>query len=342
MRTTRIQRRQERIGWLRAGALHLCVFAPWWSISASFALFPWTASAQPEAAYSTTQVTLASVTDGKPQELPATLLRPAGDGPFPAIVILHDCSGRGPHSSGAPKRWAERLAPEGYVILIPDSFAPRGFPDGVCTLPLGTAAPQVSPFARFYDAYAALAFLRTLSYVEGAHIGVMGGSHGGTTTLLADVAPPSPSAPLAAERQPGFAAAIALYPGCAGRYGTWQVTRQFGNRGPATGYSGVYQPVAPLLILIGEKDDWTPAEPCERLAAAAQAAGYPVSIKVYPGAYHSFDSPAPTRYVAARRNVNAPNGYGATTGGDPAAWADSIDRVKAFFAHALKGEAANN
>jgi dienelactone hydrolase len=25
----------------------------------------------------------------------------------------------------------------------------------------------------------------------------------------------------------------------------------------------VYKPVAPVLILIGEKDDWTPAEPCQ-------------------------------------------------------------------------------
>ena len=32
--------------------------------------------------------------------------KPDGPGPFPAVVIVHDCSGLGPRSSGAPGRWA--------------------------------------------------------------------------------------------------------------------------------------------------------------------------------------------------------------------------------------------
>jgi len=98
----------------------------------------------------------------------------------------------------------------------------------------------------------------------------------------------------------------------------------------------LYRPVAPLLILIGDKDDWTPAEPCRRLTEAAQQAGYPVTIKIYPGAHHSFDSPFPIRYNPARINPNAPGGRGATTGGDPTAWADSIREVTAFFGRHLK------
>ena len=39
--------------------------------------------------------------------------------------------------------------------------------------------------------------------------------------------------------------------------------------------------------------------------------------------------------VAARVNANAPGGRGATTGGDPAAWADSIREVIAFFGRYL-------
>ena len=91
-----------------------------------------------------------------------------------------------------------------------------------------------------------------------------------------------------------------------------------------------------MLILIGEKDDWTPAAPCQALTDAAQRAGHPVSIKVYPGAHHSFDSHAPIRYVAARINANAPGGRGATTGGDPQAWAGAIREVVAFFGRHLK------
>ena len=119
----------------------------------------------------------------------------------------------------------------------------------------------------------------------------------------------------------GFRAAVALYPGCETRL---------------RGRTESYRPVAPLLILIGEKDDWTPAEPCQRLAAAAQAAGYPVTIKVYADAHHSFDSDRPVRYVAARVNSASPTGRGATTGGHPAAWAASIRDVLAFFAEHLK------
>lgn len=38
--------------------------------------------------------------------VPFTLTKPPGNGPFPAVVILHDCSGLGVRSSGSPARWA--------------------------------------------------------------------------------------------------------------------------------------------------------------------------------------------------------------------------------------------
>jgi dienelactone hydrolase len=67
------------------------------------------------------------------------------------------------------------------------------------------------------------------------------------------------------------------------------------------------------------------------LAESSRQAGHPVDIVVYPGAHHSFDSPAPTRFVAERRNQNVPSGRGATTGGHAQAWADAIKRVHGFF-----------
>ncbi len=279
-----------------------------------------------------------TVRDGGTEEIPATILKPPGDGPFPAVVVLHDCSGLGPRSGGAPMRWATLLAAQGYVAILPDSFSSRGFPQGVCTA-AEEVVPQlrrVAPIQRAYDAYGALAYLRGLPYVDGAHVGVIGGSHGGSSTLAAMVAPASDKAPLVEERRHGFAAGVALYPGCANRYGKWSATHEHGTYGAITSYSGVYQPIAPLLILIGERDDWSLAKPCEELADRAAAAGYPVSIKVYPGAQHSFDSNAPVRYLPNRRNANSETGRGATTGGDPAAWADAIRQVTAFFGKTLK------
>jgi len=259
----------------------------------------------------------------QPFELPYTLSRPAGDGPFPAVVILHDCSGLGPRSSGAPWRWSSELTRRGYVTMWPDSFTTRGYPTGVCT---ETTRPRVTPVERARDAYAALRFLASLPYVDAKRIAVMGGSHGGSSTLATIV----DARGSASEGR--FVAAVALYPGCGQSFGAWTVKRA---NGPIVDYSGAFKPRAPLLILIGELDDWTPAEPCRRLAAAAKAAGYPVELKVYPGAHHSFDSQAPLRFEPKRRNINAASGRGATTGGNAEAWADAINQVESFLARHL-------
>ena len=230
--------------------------------------------------------------------IPATLLKPDGAGPFPAVVMMHDCSGLGPSSSGAPGRWARELLSQGYVVILPDSFSTRGFPNGICT-DASKRRFEVRPFVRARDARAARGFLQTLPYVDKDRIGLMGGSHGGFTTLVALSGPGS-----------GFAAAVALYPRC-------QFSQQL-------------KPDVPLLILIGELDDWTPAKECVPLA------GENVSVKVYPGAHHSFDSPRPKRYVAERINPSSPSGHGATTEGNADAWADSIRQVGDFFAKNLK------
>ncbi|HEY1503038.1 MAG TPA: dienelactone hydrolase family protein [Stellaceae bacterium] len=293
-------------------------------------------AARASVAYTHAAVTVTSTTDGVPQDLPTELYKPAGDGPFPAVVIMHDCSGLGPRSSGAPARWAQLLATEGYVVALPDSFTPRGYPQGVCTAPPGNSTPKVNPLPRAYDAFATLAYLRRQPFVDGAHIGVMGGSHGGATTLVVDTMSVPTAAPSASDKPKGFAAAIALYPGCGARFGNWNVRRAAGDHGAVVDYIGTYRPVAPLLILVGEKDDWTPAEQCRVLTERAQAAGYPVTIKTYPGANHAFDGTAPERYVAERRNANAPDGHGATTGGNQPAWNDAIQQVTAFFGRYLK------
>jgi dienelactone hydrolase len=284
----------------------------------------------------TTSVSIStSAPNGALEQIPATLFKPDGPGPFPAIVIMHDCSGLGPRSSGAPDRWARELMGRGYVILIPDSFTTRGHAGGVCTNPSPSRA-EVGPSRRAGDAYAALAYLRALPYIDGSRVGLMGGSHGGATTLASMVAPEGNSEFLAREKRVGFAAAVALYPGCTAQYGGWRVRRESKSSGPVSEYIGVYEPIAPLLILIGENDDWTPAEACRKLTEAAQRAGYPVGIKIYPGAHHSFDNDRPIRYIAERVNANSPTGRGATTGGDPKAWANSIRDVVAFFAQHLR------
>ena len=112
-------------------------------------------------------------------------------------------------------------------------------------VPLTQRGTDVAPARRAGDAHAALAYARALPGVDARRIGIMGGSHGGTTTLNAMMAPKGDAGPLVDEKRNGFAAGVALYPRCV---------------------ADVYRPVAPVLILIGEKDDRTPAEPCRKLA----------------------------------------------------------------------------
>jgi dienelactone hydrolase len=228
--------------------------------------------------------------------IPLTVSKPDGAGPFPAIVMLHDCSGLGARSSGTPKRWAKTLVERGYVVVMPDSFSTRGYPDGVC-ISGSRRGTEVSPDRRTHDAFDALVYAQRLPYVDAKRIGVMGGSHGGSTTILSMA------------RQ-GFRAGVALYPRCS-------IAAQS------------YQPTAPLLILIGELDDWTPAADCRRLEGGNTA------LKIYPDAHHSFDNDRPLRFLATRINPSSASGRGATTGGNPVAWNDAIERVVNFFGREL-------
>src|SRR5215472_5380452 len=46
---------------------------------------------------------------------------------------------------------------------------------------------------------------------------------------------------------------------------------------------------APMMILMGEADDWTPADRCRVMIAKARPDGAPIALTVYPGAHHAFD-----------------------------------------------------
>jgi dienelactone hydrolase len=55
---------------------------------------------------------------GVDQKMEATLYKPAGAGPFPAVLVLHTSGGLRP----ADQRYASQLADLGYVCLVPDFF----------------------------------------------------------------------------------------------------------------------------------------------------------------------------------------------------------------------------
>ena len=110
------------------------------------------------------------LTGGKPTLLRGLLMKPEGIGPFPAIVALHGCNGPFNKEGALVAReaaWAQLLTSHGYVVLFPDSFGPRD----VAT----DCEGRVRAWAeRSYDAYGALRYLQTQSFVIGERIGVMG------------------------------------------------------------------------------------------------------------------------------------------------------------------------
>jgi len=187
---------------------------------------------------------------------PLQIWRPAGKGPFPAMLILHGCGGVYDNT----RTWASRLASWGYLGVIVDSLRPRNI-KSVCNVG-GTPTPKL----RAQDAFNAVAYLRTLPDVLPDRIGAIGFSHGGSTVL---VAAHTSEVPTDRGGRP-FAAIVAYYPGCGG-------TQQ-------------RLPVATdVLILIGKDDDWSSAPNCQKFVEARAGLPHEPAIKVYPGALHDFD-----------------------------------------------------
>jgi dienelactone hydrolase len=236
-------------------------------------------------------VATANVAAGPP--IKAWLAKPAGEGPFPAVIVLHSCAGVGPHAYA----WARLIGGWGYVTLVPDSFGSRG-EGAVCTRP-----NVVTPKMRVADVAGAAEYLATLPFVDKDRIALIGYSHGGSTVMRAL----QRGAELARR---GVKGGVAYYPGC---------YPQFDRAVDAR-----------LLILIGDKDDWTPADRCRALQSAGFVRPELVEAVYYPDAYHSFDANLRSRTVPGAPGTTHHLEY------DPSAAADAEARTKAFFEKLLR------
>ena len=204
--------------------------------------------------------------------------RPAGMGPFPAVILLHGCEG----VRSKDTRWAEAFREQGYVALVVDSLSGRGLTSRadrrkVC---LGL---DLWGSTRAGDLLASLEHVRALPFVDGTRIAVVGWSHGAWTALdfLAS-APP--------EAVKGVRAVVAFYPYC----GIASLARWRGLR------VGV-----PLLMLLGEADSTVSTSECLQLAEDETGRGHPVTTKVYPEVGHVFDWRESPATLDARERVRS-------------------------------------
>ena len=248
-----------------------------------------------------------------PRPLVGVLFKPEGRGPHPAVVMMHGCGGAYARDGSLNARhlmWGEYLAGHGYTALMLDSFTSRGIKE-LCTQKF--AERTLREADRVGDAYAALAFLRRQDDVAAGNIGILGWSHGGGSALAAITRRPN--------GDQGFAVAVAFYPGCTSK-----------SKAPQK-----FRPYAPLLVLMGESDDWTPVDSCKALTAAVAARGEPMQIVTYPDTYHSFDNPGITKKRVRKEVPNGVHpGKGVTTAPNPHAREDAKTRVLQFFAEHLK------
>ena len=228
------------------------------------------------------------------------------------VIALHGCGGlyattgarKGQLNARHPAM-ADLLVAEGYTAVFPDSLTPRGETE-LCTQKIGSR--KIDQTERRADALGTVAWVAAQPWAQPNRIALLGWSHGGSAVLSA-----TDSTRADVRGQPVRpAVAVAFYPGCA-----------------AAIKSG-YKPNAPLVLMLGEKDDWTPPGPCIALGQAVGA-----EVNVYADSYHDFDNPVGE--VRVRKDVpNGVNpGQGVHVGANPVAREKAYLRLKGVLAKAL-------
>jgi len=259
------------------------------------------------------------------------------------MILAHHCGG----ITATVTNLAGMLNAEGIATFIPDSFTARGYPSGVCT------GSNLNNSAAVADALYALKLLATHPRIDANRIGIIGQSYGGGAVLTTAFEEARQS--IIHDPNLKFAAHIGLYPaGCNSRYWSANMTG------------------APLLLLLGGADDWTPADACVDFASLLNSLGTPTTTVVYPGALHAWDSKAgsytfnqnwssirnchyqfrldtfeSSRYdtgqilagsTGATDYINSCRVYGASQGGDAATKSAAEQDIKTFLAQVFSSE----
>ena len=226
--------------------------------------------------------------------------KPAGSGPYPAVVIGHTCGGVG---NAHIRQRAKELLAAGFAVLTTDSYGPRGISQ--CR-----GQTKVDTRHQVLDAYGAIRHLRQNPEIDANRIYYVGYSAGG-------IAAAQLAAPVFAPDRPPlqFKALVSNYASCVFQWG------------PNTPRSQLLQTSAdtPILMLMAEHDRELRATDCFPQLEEMKAAGKPVEWHIYKDTYHAWDQPG-VRYAIT-------NGFGQTTEYFHSATAtqDSTARMIEFF-----------
>jgi dienelactone hydrolase len=208
-----------------------------------------------------TNVIPVPVDDPQVKAIAGALFKPEGAGLFPAIIYMSDCAGLGdPTDRAQQKAVIDHYVGRGKAVLILDSFTPRGFEMGVCDREDDINLIRL----RAEDAYAAQTALAAMPDIDGKRVFLLGYSHGASASVRA-------VDPMVAFKHGGaaFAGVVAYYPYC------WN-----------------YMAVSvPTLVLIGDKDDWTPLSATANHTVCEAKKSRDFEVVIHPGATHAFTMP---------------------------------------------------
>ena len=219
-------------------------------------------------------------------KLPGRIYKPAGPGPFPAVLILHGAGG----VTDEFFEWAKALAREGMATIV---YARRGYP-------LGAGSGDRDAARRIKEnsdeVLLVIEQARKLALVDGASVGLLGFSEGGLYAYVASYRIPDLRAVAGVAGIPDFLAHYEFvkknfptYPIPWMRTSPDGIAHAFGCQPEACPnryqeISAVYNAdrvQAPVLIIAAKRDLWTPGEASARFAEALKAAGKPYEFHEY-------------------------------------------------------------
>lgn len=181
----------------------------------------------------------------------AFVAKPAGEGPFPTVIMIHEFYGLNESIIGK----AKGLADEGYLVVAPDTFR------GSTTSWIPRAIYQViktEPEQINQDLDSVFAWLESQPIVKADRIGVMGFCYGGRASLGYSL-------------HNGRLAATVIF------YGS-----------PETDPDVLRSLPAPVLGIFGGADRSIPLDDVQAFEAALNQAGIPNEIAIYEGQPHAF------------------------------------------------------
>ena len=241
------------------------------------------------------------------------LLKPEGEGPFPAVMLGHQCGGlvfnkANPRAANwSMLQWAKDFQQAGYVTLLVDFMGPRGATQ-VCQ----GAQAGVTLGRTAKDFFQAAEHLRKLPYVNPNQVALVGFSQGALIAFYNNGKRTREA--IGASR--GFDAYVSFYPLC-----------RLQTQSPDRAIVEILQRdiEKPHLMLLGSADTETPPADCESLGATVKASGRPLEFHTYVGKTHCWDCKSLNGFTKQGRHGTVTYTY------DEETTRDSFERTKTFL-----------